>query len=205
MKSFNTNHNRLGVLALIALLMIAGCDEPMVCQTCLDREQDISTFMPHEPLPSRSNSPIEPGVFDLVRVVDGDTLIVGNADDRSEQFRIRLIAADVPELARGSTPAEPFAQEAMDFTTRMIEMAGNRVRIAYDGEELDKWRRTRALVYLTMPDGSEMLLNEELIRQGYAHVRLQFSYSQSLKLKFAVAEIETRKHRRNIWSLTAHP
>jgi micrococcal nuclease len=137
--------------------------------------------------------------------VDGDTIIVGDTEDRDKQFRIRFIAADAPEVARGNRRAEPFAQEASDFTKRMIEMASNRVRLAYDGEELDRWSRTRALVYLTMPNGSEVLLNEELIRQGYAHARLQFSYSQGKKLKFAMAEIEARRHKRGMWSQPIFP
>jgi len=184
------------VLIALAILCLIGCinhETP---------EQVVETFeqvIPHNPLPSRSTSPIEEGIYDLVRVVDGDTLIVGDSTDREQQHRIRLIGMDSPELARGSTPAEPFANEATDFVKTIIAKADNKVRIAFDGEQLDQYRRTRAMVYLTMPDGQEIWLNELLIREGLARARLDFRYSHEAKLHFALAEVEARTNRRNLW------
>jgi len=190
-------HYHFALFAL-AILCLTGCinhETP---------EQVVETFeqvIPHNPLPSRSTSPIEEGTYDLVRVVDGDTLIIGDSTDREQQHRVRLIGMDTPELARGSTPAEPFANEATDFVKDMIAKGGNRVRIAFDGEQLDQYRRTRAMVYLTMPDGQEIWLNELLIREGLAHARLDFRYSHEAKLLFAIAEVEARQDKRNLWSI----
>jgi len=54
------------------------------------------------------------------------------------------------------------------------------------------------MVWLQLSDG-EVLLNELLIREGLAHARLDYRYSHEKKLIFAVAEVEARKHRRNLW------
>ena len=64
---------------------------------------------------------------------------------------------------------------------------------------MNQYRRTRAMVYMAMPDGSEVWLNEVLIREGLAHARLDYRYSHGAKLAFALVEIEAQKHRRNLW------
>jgi len=55
------------------------------------------------------------------------------------------------------------------------------------------------MVYLPMPDGREVWLNELLIREGLAHARLEYRYSQGSKLHFALAEVEARRNKRNLW------
>ena len=168
-----------------------------------DREQiaetmEQSAVLSNEPLPSKSKSPIDEGVWAVVHVVDGDTLIVGDSADKNEQYRVRLIGADTPEVVKSGTPIEPFGLEASEFTKRMIAEADHRVRIAFDGEQLDKYKRTLAMVYVPTPDG-EVWLNELLIREGLAHARLDYRYSHMAKLAFAVAEVEARQNKRNLW------
>ena len=181
-----------------SILFLVGCinheTHGQVAET-----RDQSAVIPHDPFPSRSISPIEAGMWNVVRVVDGDTLIVGDNTDREQQYRVRLIGIDAPELARGNTPAEPFANEAAEFVREKLTEAGNKVRIDFDGEQLDQYRRTRAMVYLKMPDGREVWLNQLLIFEGLAHARLDFRYSHGAKLHFALAEIEARRNKRNLW------
>jgi len=182
-------------LVILFLIGYTGQEQVHVAETFVEQ----SAVIPHDPLPSRSTSPIEEGIYDLVRVVDADTLIVGDSTNREQQHRIRLIGIDAPELARGSTPAEPFANEAAEYVKDMISKAGNKVRLSFDGEQLDQYRRTRAMIYLTMPDGQEICLNELLIREGLAHARLDFRYSHEAKLLFSLAEVEARRDKRNLW------
>ena len=109
------------------------------------------------------------------------------------------IGADTPETVKSGSPVEAFGVDASDFTKQKIADANHRVRIAFDGEQLDRFGRTLAMVFLTMPNGQEVWLNELLIREGLAHARLDYHYSHGAKLSFAVAEVEARKHRRNLW------
>ena len=186
------------VFSTLVILFLVGC----IDLETWGQVAEISgqkTVIPYDPLPSRSESPIEAGVWNVVRIVDGDTLIVGDSTDREQQHRVRLIGIDAPELARGSTPAEPYANEASEFVKEKISLAGNKVRLSFDGEQLDQYRRTRAMVYLTMPDDREIWLNQLLIFEGLAHARLDFRYSHEAKLYFALAEIEARRNKRNLW------
>jgi endonuclease YncB( thermonuclease family) len=177
--------------SIIFILFLVGCGRET-------QDQVVEQVIPYNPLPSRSTSPIEAGTWNVVRIVDGDTIIIGDNDDREQQHRVRLIGIDAPELARGNTPADPFAIDAMEFVKEKIDKAGNMVRLSFDGEELDRWRRTRAMVYVQI-DGNEVWLNELLVRQGLAHARLDFRYSHEAKMHFALAEWQARKYKRNLW------
>ena len=180
-------------ISTIIILFLVGCnDQGMLGWGAVDHRAII-------PLPSRSKSPIDAGVWTVVRVVDGDTLVVGDSDDRKQQYRIRLIGADTPETVRPGTPVEAFGVEASEFVKQKIADADHLIRISFDGEQLDKYKRTLAMVWLQMPDGQEVWLNELLIREGLTRARLEYRYSYGAKRAFAVAEVEARKHRRNLW------
>ena len=128
----------------------------------------------------------EGGWRTVVRVVDGDTLVL----DGNE--RIRLIGVDTPETVHPSRPVERFGKEASAFTRRMVE--GRRVRLAYDDERTDRYDRTLAYVYLQ--DGT--LLNAEIIRQGYGHAYTQFPFR--MMEEFRAYEREARENRRGLWA-----
>ena len=160
-----------------------------------------SVAFDHIPLDSKTKAPITEGMWEVVRVVDGDTIIVGDIEDRAKQYRIRLIGADTPEVVKPNTPVEPFGPEASAFTKHKIAEAGNVVRIAFDGDQTDRYDRTLAMVYLQMPDGKEIWLNELLIREGLARAQTQYRYSKGAKDAFQRAEEEAKKAKRNLWNL----
>jgi micrococcal nuclease len=134
-----------------------------------------------------------------VQVVDGDTLVIGDSTDRTKQYRVRLIGTDTPETVRSGSPVEAFGLDASEFTKQKIAEADHRIRISFDGEQLDRFGRTLAMVWLQLPNGQEVWLHELLIREGLAHARLHYRYSHGAKLSFAVAEVEARQNSKNIW------
>jgi micrococcal nuclease len=154
------------VVALLAVLVWLGRDLPR------------SIFKP-QPAP-------ETGSRVVVRVVDGDTLIL----DGNE--RVRLIGVDTPESVDPRRPVQYFGKEAAAFTRRMAE--GRRVRLDYDWERQDRYGRTLAYVYLE--DGT--FLNAEIIRQGYGHAytRFPFRYAD----QFRAYEGAARESRRGLWA-----
>jgi len=172
------------ILCTLGILFLVGCGHETRGQVTETAER--RAILLYAPLPSRSTSPVEAGVFEVVRLVDADTLIVGDSADPTKQYRVRLIGCDAPERN------EPLFTEATEFARRKIEMANNRVRLSFDGEQLDRYRRTRAMVWLQI-DGQEVWLNELLILEGYARARLDFNYSHFGKMHFA------RENRRNLW------
>ena len=56
----------------------------------------------------------------VVRVVDGDTLVVSIA---GREERVRLIGVDTPETVHPQKPVEYFGKEASAFTKRLAEGA----------------------------------------------------------------------------------
>lgn len=139
---------------------------------------------------------LETGVFQIARVVDGDTLLIANSNER-----LRLIGADTPETVKPNWPVEPWGPEAAVFTKKFV--AGGEVRLQFDGDPRDKYGRILAYVWV-----GDQMLNEELIRAGLARAKTQYHYSTAMKARFRRAESEARTARRGIWSAeqeTLHP
>jgi len=127
------------------------------------------------------------GLHRLVRVVDGDTIIV------EPDYVVRLIGVDTPETVKPNHPVERFGPEATQFTKRFLS-AGT-LRLTFDGQRVDRFGRFLAYVWV-----GRQLLNEELLRAGLARFEPQFSYSETMKRRFRQAEDEARRSRIGIWS-----
>ena len=132
------------------------------------------------------------GTYDVDHCADGDTLVLAN-DSRT---RIRLIGADTPETVKPNTPVQPFGLEASQYTKDAIAKNGNKVRITFDGDQVDRYGRALAMVWL-----GDTLHNEQLIREGLARAQLQYNYSQEMKNRFQAAENLAKREKRGIWSL----
>lgn len=132
------------------------------------------------------------GDFDVVeRVVDGDTLLLQSGE------RVRLIGVDTPETKHPKKPVEYFGKEASAFSRRMAE--GKRVRLEFDQANAARGHKDhygRTLAYVFLEDG--ILLNAEIIKQGYGHVYTQFPFSRMEE--FRRLEREAREQRRGLWA-----
>ncbi len=127
------------------------------------------------------------GVYQVARVVDGDTLLLAN------HARVRLIGVDTPETVRPNQPVQQWGPEASRFTQDFI---GRRsVRLTFDQERKDRFERFLAYVWV-----DERLLNEELLRAGLAHAELGFHYSNAMKKRFREAERTAQRERLGLWS-----
>jgi micrococcal nuclease len=120
------------------------------------------------------------------RVIDGDTILVQSVG------KVRLIGVDTPELGSSRAEIETMARTAAAFVQQTA--GGKEVRLDYDWQRLDKYRRTLAYAYL--PDGR--MLNEEIIRAGYgfAYTKYPFKYQDH----FPGIEREAREARRGLWA-----
>jgi micrococcal nuclease len=122
------------------------------------------------------------------RVVDGDTIIV-RINGKKE--RVRIIGVVTPETKHPKKPVQYFGKEASAFTERMVE--GKKVRLEYDFQKRDKYKRILAYVYLE--DGT--FLNAEIVKQGYgfAYTRFSFKYLED----FRGYEREAKENKRGLW------
>lgn len=102
-------------------------------------------------------------------IADGDTLFV-KINKRDET--VRLLGIDTPEVKGKYTDEEYFGKEASEFTRKLVKR--KKIRLEYDWEKRDKYKRLLAYVYL--PDGR--MLNNLLIKNGYAKVYRFFKYKK---------------------------
>lgn len=159
-------------LLLAALLAATGC----------------SGSSPATPEPSPAPAPAPPSIGPLLvtRVIDGDTVVVETVGT------VRLIGVDTPETVDPQEPVGCFGPEASAFTRAVA--AGQRVRLEFDVDRIDRFGRTLAYIYL--PDGT--FLNATLVQQGYgrAYTFFPFRYLE----QFRALEREAREARRGLWA-----
>jgi len=123
----------------------------------------------------------------VARVVDGDTLLLdGN-------IAVRLIGVDT---ADSKHPLHPSGPQAAEFSRSRVE--GRDVTLQLDRERRDGNGRILAYVYA---DGS--MLNEELIRAGFARADTSFNLDRPTATRFRRAEDEARQAGRGIWQTSA--
>jgi micrococcal nuclease len=158
----------------------------------------VNSRTPSQPMTQQNQqqTQLREGIWQVSHIVDGDTIDV--IDSKGQKCRIRFVGANAPEIAKQKIPAEPYAYEAMEFTKRIIAANGNQVRVAFDGDRVDKYGRALAMIYVKTPNG-EVWLNEALIYEGLAKARLQYNYSNAAKQQFKNAEIRAKNARKNIW------
>lgn len=128
----------------------------------------------------------------IVRVVDGDTIVVRS--DGGEET-VRLIGVDTPETKHPSKPVQCFGKEATAFTTSLLPK-GTAVRLERDVEERDRYGRVLAYVH-RVDDG--VFVNLELARQGFADV-LTIPPNVAYSTEFVAAVAEARIEQRGLWS-----
>lgn len=129
--------------------------------------------------PFRSNGSDEVRVF---RVIDGDTIEVSGGQ------RVRYIGIDAPEM--GEFP-EHYGPEATGFNNSLV--AGRAVTLEKDVSDVDRFGRLLRFVYA---DG--ILVNAELVREGYARARVyppDTAYAECL----AALEEEAMGAKRGLW------
>jgi micrococcal nuclease len=90
-------------------------------------------------------------------------------------------------------PVQYFGREASDFTKQLA--TGKRVRLEFDQDRTDRYGRTLAYVYL-QPEN--LLLNAEIIRQGYGFAYTQFPFR--MMADFRALEGEAREAGRGLWA-----
>lgn len=147
----------------------------------------------------------EPGGYEeatVVRVVDGDTVVVSlegrvegpgaGAASIGGEHHVRLIGIDTPESVKPGTPVECFGREASSAAKALLE--GQSVRLVKDVEEVDRYDRLLRYIYL----GEEMA-NARLVTNGYASA---YTYPPNVRHSelFVQLEREARESDRGLWS-----
>lgn len=131
--------------------------------------------------------------LEISKFVDGDTFWVRYANGIEE--KIRLIGIDAPESRNtGRVQIEKFGKEASAYVK--LYLTGKKVRLEYDVEKLDRYKRTLAYVYLE--DGT--FLNAHLVEEGYANAAT-FPPNVKYSELFRDLEAKAREQGKGLWRL----
>jgi len=130
------------------------CDQCPDNEFCLAGKPRAST---QQPSPPAIPSPTQIRTATVARVVAADTLSLSSGE------AVRLIGVDTPDTGHAQEPLQPPGKEALAFAVQLVE--GKKVRLEFDRQRKDKSKRLLAYVYV-----GDMMLNAELVRQGYAQV-----------------------------------
>lgn len=198
MKKINARmlKNRKGLaLMLVIVAILFGLD---VSSSQVNILTDIiegfaTTFTPN---------PYEYESGEVVRVVDGDTIIV---EIDGEDFRVRLIGVDTPEsVGKYESHPEKYGKEASDFTKKTLE--GQHVFLEKDVSDTDQYDRILRYVWLDMPNANDVevvesqMFNAILLIQGYANSMIIDPDDKYSEL-FGTLEQEAREREKGLWGI----
>jgi micrococcal nuclease len=141
--------------------------------------------------PSRESRKAIPEKRLVIRVIDGDTIVV------TPNEKVRLIGVDTPETVHPNKAVQCFGKDAKEFTRRMVESKS--IRLVFDESNRahnHKDRYGRTLAYVYFDDGT--MLNAELIRRGYAHAYTRFPFRHVVE--FRQLERIARSQAVGLWS-----
>lgn len=136
------------------------------------------------------SEPVESESAEVVRIVDGDTIVV-RLNDGSE-WPVRLVGIDTPESVKQGSPVECFGREASAALKALLD--GQSVMLVKDVEDTDRYDRLLRYVYL----GEEMA-NARMVANGYAHA---YTYPPNVRHAdlFVQLQREAREANRGLWS-----
>ena len=132
----------------------------------------------------------------ITKVIDGDTIIVVNAD--GEEERVRLLLIDTPETVHPDKPAQPYGQEASAFAKDYLKQ-GKKVVIEKGEPEKDIYGRTLAYLFV---DGVNF--NQLMLEKGYARIAYVNDTNAKYLDEFRTAEQRAREKKLNIWSIPGY-
>jgi len=123
----------------------------------------------------------------IKKVFDGDTVLL--EDGRL----VRLIGIDSPETNHPTLPPQRYGKEATAFARDFAE--GRDCELEFEEKNnKDVYGRYVAYVYI-----GEKLLNEELLKGGFAYVYTKYPFR--LKAEFIQYQKQAIKERKGLWNI----
>lgn len=140
---------------------------------------------------SASAAPNQNKFVTVLRVIDGDTIVV---NINGQQIHVRLIGVDSPELNDKRTQVACLAQKAKEETEKLLN--GQKVYLEKDSTQGDYDKYNRLLAYVFIGDTS---FNKLMLEEGYAYeytYRLPYKYQS----EFKAAQNKARSDQKGLWN-----
>ena len=131
------------------------------------------------------------GQYQVVRVVDGDTIVIRY---NGKYEKVRLLCVDTPESVHPDKKQNiPMGKVASRYTQK--KLIGKYVNLEFEIKKL-RGNYGRLLAYVFV-DGKN--LNLDLVRQGLSPYYTKYGKSEKYDAEFRAAEKQARKEELNIW------
>ncbi|SJZ36033.1 thermonuclease family protein [Anaerorhabdus furcosa] len=135
--------------------------------------------------------PLEANKVLLTKCVDGDT---AHFDIDGKDEKVRFLAIDAPEIAKGGKAADPYGDDAANYTCKALQNA-KVIKVEYEEEKVDKYNRRLAWVWI---DGE--LLQVKLVEEGLAKVKYLYDDYQYTEI-VQKAEKIAKQENKGVWSI----
>jgi endonuclease YncB( thermonuclease family) len=131
----------------------------------------------------------------LASVVDGDTIRVIR---QGVEEPVRLILIDTPETHDPNDPPECYGAEASSFLDWLLSLGGQ-IYLEPDVTDRDRYDRLLRYAWLDFGEGEVYLVNEAMVRSGYAAL---YTYPPDVKYveQIRAANTFAREHGYGLWS-----
>lgn len=141
---------------------------------------------------------------DLVRVVDGDTLVV-KANGNDEEVKVRLIGVDTPESVNpDESKNTEYGEKASEYTKSLLKDVDT-VYLDFDTEPTDQYGRLLCYVWLKEVDdksdaynASNYMLNGILVSNGMAIDKV-FEPNIAYADMFAMFREDAKANKAGLW------
>jgi len=156
------------IFSLALSLSLAACDE---IDLALGIAEEYLALTEESTPSSQLYTSDDIRMAQVVRVVDGDTAVF---NDGGNDFRVRFIAIDAPEMGFHNSDYEPGATESTEFAKELLP-EGREVYLVIGTPAEDRFGRARAYIWLDDPKTSEpqeSMLNAQLLENGHAEVSI---------------------------------
>lgn len=183
------------VLSVLLCYISVACQGPSDYLSSVkgDSADTSQIYQLDKPILAEKGKRWKEGFVYVTKVIDGDTFWV---DDGMETFKVRFIGIDAPETRNTRWKKKGYyANESKEYVRSKTEHQW--VRLEYDIQSKDQYRRTLAYIYLE--DGT--FLNASLLEQGYAVVTTFPPNVKYVEL-FIKVQKRAREKRQGLWGRT---
>lgn len=131
---------------------------------------------------------------ELVRVVDGDTIVVTAPHRGRPDVHLRLLGIDAPEMKQAY---------GIESRETLVGLLSGQEKIRIVGKKLDKYRRTLATLYVKDSKGawSDVSVNRLMAREGAAWHAWVYGVDDVI----AREEASARQGRLGLWDSSVPP
>ncbi|MEK7460432.1 MAG: thermonuclease family protein [Patescibacteria group bacterium] len=187
-------------LTLLVLLVLGTSGSIVFLQkqaeeTPIPRLEVSASTVDEEVVPKTQKVLTHEILYPVVRVVDGDTIIVKM---NALEERVRLIGVNTPESVDPRRTVQCFGKEASLFLKNTLSEQS--VRLELDATQGDRDKYGRLLRYVFLADGT--LVNKILIESGYGY-EYTYHLPYRYQTEFNQAQNEAERGAQGLWASEA--